>query len=245
MRRLYPLAVCLAGCAVAGKDGAISGRPDGSVQLIDSAMVQPDSFVPLPDAPPGLMNVTMSQSNTQTVAPGIGVACGNSTGTADNTWYRVFKLSDYGVNNTLHLTEVSFMVDYAKAGSGTSQNVTVILGTYSGALDQTTLDVSKITQLTSKGVSVPNGDSTVTVPPAVVTQFTQDVPAGSNLIVEVAAPDGETNGNKFYIGVSNGGESHPGYVKSSVSACAVTTPTTLASIGHADNAVILTVSGNH
>jgi hypothetical protein len=70
-----------------------------------------------------------------------------------------------------------------------------------------------------------------------------DVPTGANLVVELDVPNGETTGNYFYIGVSAGGENHPGYSK--WSSCGVSTPTSLASQGHTDNAILMTVTGTY
>jgi hypothetical protein len=242
------LVVALVGCAQAHND-QLGGRPDSGIIVHDSNNTGGDAApIDAPmhpiDSPPGMQQITLAQTNNMTLAPGLAVACGNSSGTADNNWYRVFRLSDYGVTTTLHITQVSFMVDYADAVAG-SQTGTVKIGTYGGSIDATSLDTAQITPITSVPVTIPNGDSAVTIPPAVTGATAADVPAGSNLIVELDMPDGEAAGNFFYIGVSSGGETHPGYIRSSVAACGATTPSSLASIGHSDNAVMLTVTGTY
>jgi hypothetical protein len=248
---LLLLAVGGTGCAQAHQDVSLGGRPDGGGIVVHDSNGGGGDDAPIIDAPghpidgpAGTQQITLSQTNNMTVAPGLAVACGNTSGTADNSWYRVFRLSDYGVTSTLHVTQVSFMVDYADSLAG-SQTGTVKIGTYAGTVDGTSLNTAQITTIGSVPVTIPNGDSMVAVPPAVIGAAAVDVPANANLIVELDMPDGEAAGDFFYIGVSSGGEMHPGYIRSSVSACGATTPASLVSIGHADNAVMLTVSGNY
>jgi len=244
MRWLY-LALVVTGCASAGRDEAgVNGRPDGGGMNKDGSTQPPIDAPPLADAPPGQQQITLSQTNDMTPAGGKGVACGNSLlGTADNSWYRVFKLSDYQINGAFNVQRVTFYSDYAYAGSGTTQPATIKLGSYAGTLDADTLMTGSITPIASVPITI--NDNTG-APAAVATNVSAVVPAGSNLIVEIALPDGYATGNIFYIGVSAGGETKKGYIRATPSACNVTTPTSLTSptgLNKPDNSVLLTVTG--
>jgi hypothetical protein len=92
-------------------------------------------------------------------------------------------------------------------------------------------------------VQVPNGDATGATVAPITANITGDIPSGSNLIVEVDAANGESAGNFFYLGASAGGETHPGYIKSSSSVCGATVPTSFAFLGHPENSILLSASG--
>ncbi len=255
--------VLVAGCATAARDdmgggNTVGGRPDGGppgggddASTIDAP--PPPDAAPLPDAPPGMQQVTLSQTNDTTIAAGKAIACGSSdpifgfpVSTSDNSWYRVFKLSDYGITGPFTVQRVTFWSDWAVAGTGTTQPATIKIGTYSGTLDADTLAVGSITYITTQPTTIPNADSENGADPPVETNVTATIPAGSNLLVEVALPDGSAAENLFYIGVSAGGETKKGYVRASPTGCAITTPTSLVSAGglnRPDNAVMITVTG--
>jgi hypothetical protein len=234
--------VTVAGCATAGKDDhQVGNRPDSGIHGTDgNNQPLPDS-APLADAPPGQTAVTLSQTGDMTLAAGAGIACGNALGTGANNWYRIFPLSEYGITTTFHVQSVSFMVDYA-SGVGGAQPGQVKLGTYTAALDTTTL-AGTITPLTAATISIPDGDSNTAIPPPVVAPISTDVPAGSNLVVELDVPDGTAVGDYFYIGVSTAAETHASYIK--YPQCGASVPTTLASLGHTNNKILLTVTGTH
>lgn len=251
MRRLcVALAIGpLAACATAGKDSNVGERPDanGGGKPDGSTQPPPDA-APLPDAPPGQTQLTLSQTNDMTPAAGQGQACGhsvfnNTVATADNSWYRVFKLSDYGVTGAFSVQRVTFYSDYAWGGSTTSQPATLKIGTYAGTLEVDRLTPASITNIVSQPISIPDNTG---APAAVVTNVTATIPAGANLIVEIDLPDGNADGNYFYIGVSAGGEQKKGYIRATPSACGFTSPTSLVSptgLNIANNAVLLTVTG--
>jgi hypothetical protein len=266
MKGLLYLVMILAGCATATRDngGAVAdagddmvgGRPDGggggSGTGKDAAVVPIDA-APLPDAPPGQMQVTLSQTNDMTMAVEKGIACSSRDpifnlplGTNDNSWYRVFKLSDYGITGPFQLQRVTFYSDYAYAGSGTTQPATLKVGTYSGTVEADTLAVGSITNLATQAITIPDADSSNGVDPPVVINIAATIPAGANLIVELALPDGTDDGNFFYIGVSAGGEAKKGYIRATPSGCNMTTPkalTTAGGMNRPDNAILMTVTG--
>ena len=253
MKGLLFVCATLAGCATASPQsqppdsgGMVGGRPDGGV---DAHIVPQPDAAPLPDAPPGQQTVTLSETNDMTVASGKAQACASRDpifnlplGTSDNQWYRVFKLADYGISGAFNLQRVTFYIDDAEAGSGTTQPATIKVGTYSGTLEQDTISPGSITNLATQPISISNAASGTSV----VTNISATIPAGSNLIVSLELPDGSNDGNFFYIGVSTGGETKKGYLGST--GCSLTTPKALTSptpggLGFTDNSILLTVTG--
>ncbi|HEY5920827.1 MAG TPA: hypothetical protein VIV11_04115 [Kofleriaceae bacterium] len=253
---LYLVLAC--GCATAGREEVVGGRPDGGggggggSGTGKDAMVEPlPDAAPLPDAPPGMQQVTLSQTTNNTMAVGLAIACSSSIlnvpiGTRDNSWYRVFKLSDYGIAGAFNVQRVTFYSDYAWGGTGVTQPATVKIGTYAGTLEADTLTVASITPITSKPITIPDADSSDGVDPPVITDLTATIPAGANLLVEIALPDGYNDGNFFYIGVSAGGETKKGYIRATPAGCNMTAPKSLTSatgINRPDNSILLTVTG--
>lgn len=244
MRLLYAL-LAVAGCARAGveaggfetPDGGMAVRPDGG-----STMTAPDA-APLPDAPVGQQTVTLSQTNDTTVAvTEFGCQQQGTFVTRANRYFRVFRLADHGVTGAFNVQRVTFYIDWTLSGTGATQPATINVGTYSGTVGGTALDLAQITPLTSKDIQVPNGDATQGQPPPVVTDITATAPAGSNVIVELAVPDGLADGNIFLVGYSAGGQTAPGYI--AATECGNSQPLAITTLGET-NALLLSVTGTH
>src|SRR5688572_28550280 len=161
--------VLVSGCATAGREEVVGGRPDGgggggSGSGKDADIIPPPDAAPLPDAPAGQQQVTLSQTTDNTMAVGKAIACSSSLlgvpiGTRDNSWYRVFKLADYGVTSQFNLQRITFYSDYAYGGTGVTQPATLKIGTYSGTLDGDTIATASITAMTTVPVTIPDADS--------------------------------------------------------------------------------------
>src|SRR5438105_314472 len=108
MRWLF-VAAALAGCATAEKSTFGNGTgEDSGIRLLDSNNMPIDSARFL-DAPPnGMTSVTLTQTTNNTIAAGTSLACGGCKQvdgnlncidyrTNENAYYRVFKMSDYGI----------------------------------------------------------------------------------------------------------------------------------------------------
>lgn len=241
------LAVC--GCAKGAPetgfigdevDGGVMQRPDSSTTVI------PPDAAPLPDAPAGMQTRTLSQTtNTTVVASNVGCyyedpLFGFVYATDENSWYRVFRLADHNIAGAFTVQRVTFYTDWALGTNG-QQPGTVKVGTYAGTPDADTLDPTQITVLATQNITIPDADSTAGQPAPVVTDIAATVPANGTLIVEVSAPDGYANQHIFFIGVSEGGESKKGYIRSS-GCTAVNTPTAVGTI-LPNKAVLIGVTG--
>ena len=229
MRCFLVVSLAIAGCASAGQGNSIIGGLDGDAG-VDNARTDANDFPGLDaavtDAPAD--EVTLSQASSTTITNNNSIACAdNTTGlSAQNSYYRVFTLSDFGVTTTLHLTHVDFAIQHADGGPDSAQQpAQVILATY-GAAPAATLDENQIQPLGSPvDIMIADGNGTrMTVPVAV------DVPAGSRLLVELAVPDGASAGSTFFIGSNAQGERGPSYMSSASTDCGFVNPTTIASI---------------
>ncbi len=240
--RWFLLSLAIAGCASAGKGNSIiGGLTDAGVRGDGN-----DNNFPLPDASPidaPPQQVTLTQTTSNAIARNNSFAClvdQSSIITDQNSYYRVFAPADAGLTTTLHVTQVTFGIESASAGTGTMQPASVKLGTYTGTLAGTTLDLSKIQPITSANIQISDGEgTTMTVP------ITADLAPTANLIVELAIPNGQAAGNSFFIGTNTAGERKPGYTRAV--ACGFSNPTTMQSIaaqiptGETD--IVMTVTG--
>lgn len=218
------LLICLAiaGCARAGKENSIIGgltdaRPSGDADTVPAPDASPI------DAPP--QQVTLTQTANNGITKNNSFGCVLSSGvTLQNSYYRVFKLADYGITTTLHVTQVEFGIQTAAAGGGAgSQPATINLGSYAGTLGGTTINLAMVRMINSMNIQIPDGSATrMTVP------ITADIAPTTSVIVELAIPDGTAAGNKFFVGTNTDIERAPGYTLGPD--CGVTPPTSMQSI---------------
>lgn len=238
--------LAIAGCAEAGPPNSIIGgltdggdtRPDGDPRIDAGDPPGPDAAVI--DAPPE--QVTLTQTVVGSISDGNSIACQPKIPgvTRPNSYYRVFALSDYGIATTLHVTEVAFAIEDATSGAGPDQPATINVGTYGVTPVGDTLDLLQVRPISSTPIRIPDGHlGRMAVPVAA------DIPATTNLIVELAIPADAQVQNEFFIGTSTDGERKPGYLRAQT--CGFANPTTLQRIAldkHlGDIDIILTVTG--
>ena len=243
MRRSRGLASCvvgaaavLAACASADKNADVDASHAADSHGSDDASVVTSGDAGI-DGP---VAVTLSQNTGTTIGSANSVTCGNTDGTtAENSWYRVFKLSDDGIVNGFHVTAVTFGVQEATGMPA----VLVKIGTYAGALtpSPTQLDTGLITPLAAMSFNVPmtfaTAATTMTVP------ISANVPPLSQLIVEIFAPNQSGTSRYFYLGGNASGETRPSYLRAPGGTCATPQPATTASLGFPTSNLVITVSG--
>ncbi|MBA3459453.1 MAG: hypothetical protein H0T46_05805 [Deltaproteobacteria bacterium] len=246
--RLFAVSiVCAAACAAAGKDNGNGGDPidaptgggdpDSGGGGMDSSVT---TDAPMADAAP--VTITLTQNTGTSIGSNNSIACGNPDGTtAENSWYRVFRLADHGVVGGLRVTAVSFGVQEALG----LPNVQIKIGTYSGNLvpPPAQLDTGLITPLTSATFAVPNTANTA--PTSVTVPITANVPALSQMIVEIFSPDMNGTSKYFYLGGNATGESKPGYLRAPTGACATPQPRSTTALGFPTSHLFITVAGTH
>ncbi len=210
MRRLLVVvpSLWLAACATAGAGGDDVG--DDVVVPDADQNVPPDAnnTVDPPDANNEPVPVTLSQTTNTTITTMNSLACGNANFTVENHFYRVFKLSDFGINTTFTATHVDFGVEDATTTTA-NQTLQVRLHTLSGATPtvaaMTLLYGQNVTVSAANNLSVVGVD--LTAPGGVV------VPVGSTLVLELFSAGHTVTGNYFYPGSNALPETGPSYVR--------------------------------
>jgi hypothetical protein len=183
----------------------------------------------VPPAPDG--QLTFTHSRSQSVVAGSGAACARNRGTitAATSYLRHFTLSDFDITGELAVTSVSFGVESLR---GAAQTVTVNLHTMAdpgGPFRYDNFDPIGSAEVTLR----PQTMSIVEVP------VTGTAPAGSTLVVEVAAPD--LRRGSFYPGANPDGQAAPSYLASA--ACGLPEPAPTAALGFPDLQFLLDVTG--
>ena len=156
----------------------------------------------------GNAQVISQNATPNVVTPSGSVACGNSASgyTADNAYYRIFNLTDYGINYDYKVTNVAFGVQTANA----TLPVDVTLYTWAGGV------------FPNAGSPTQIGTTIVTVNPANAggmvdtgTSLMAVAPAGSQLVVEMYH-DGTVDlpMSMFYMGTNSGNQTGISYLAS-------------------------------
>ena len=224
----------LVACATAAPGfGADDDPLDDAARAIDAAR-DVDAPGPPVDAPPPPIDapgptttVTLTQSSSLAVTPATSVACSSG----ENSYYRVFRLSDHGVAGPLQVNRVDFGVQDATALLG-SQPVQVKLYTLAGPFA-----LANLTPLGTTTVTVAAAAAGTVVQAPIAPAIT--VPAGSTLVVEVLAAG--AFGNQFILGANTAAETQPGYLRGP--SCGSAAPVTFASIAFPDAHIVLTATG--
>src|SRR5450631_3289477 len=136
--------------------------------------------------------VAFTQSSSLTPTDFNGVTCSDVNGYHfANSWFRSFHLPDYAIQGQFFVCQVDLAIEFTSSPGGAGQPMSVNLYTNSGC----PFPNGTLTQI---------GTATVTVPDEALTSLTVAVngsaPAGSDLVVEVAVPDGTGNQEEFYLG---------------------------------------------
>jgi hypothetical protein len=174
----------------------------------------------------------LAQTDDSTVGDGLSVACADTQGTLDNSWYRVFSLRDQRMLKPFTVSRVNFGVQTA-TGVG---RVKVSIGTYAGDAGVEQLDLAKVDTLAMTTVPI---WPTTTGEVAQANFAAVDVPGGANLVVEIHAE--AVPGGYFYLGATESTESVPGYLRAP--ACSIADPLMTSALGYLTSHLIISVSG--
>lgn len=182
----------------------------------------------LPKAMPNALTITHSAS--QTIIQLNSVSCNAGGVHADNSYLRVFTLTDFGIETGFHVTSVDVGIENA-AGVGGSQPAEVYLYTLDGALAW-----ANMTEIGSAMVDVADQALTVLNIPVEA-----DVPADAVLVVEFFTPDASGVGHSLFVGSNNLGQTAPTYL--AAADCGIIEPTDLAAIGFPGMHLVMNVTG--
>ncbi len=177
---------------------------------------------------------TLTHSSTQVITSGNSVACTYMTGMehAENSYYRVFDLAQFGVTGDLQVDTVEIGVELAQATTP-PQPATIRLHRLTGAFN-----LANLTQITSSPVTIGNvGGAVLSFP---VTGLAQ---AGSKLVVELLTPDAMGQGDLLYIGSNADAETDVSYMRAPT--CGFAAPTTTAIVGFPNMHIVMNVIGTY
>ena len=191
---------------------------------------------PVPTDPTGATAVRLEQTDDSTIAGALSLACSDTGGTMENSWYRVFPLRDFAIGGAFTVNRVNFGVQTAIG----TQRVQVSIGTYKGSAGAELLDATKLDMLAM---------TSVVVPPTSHGEILQanfaavEIAPGANLVVEVHSPAHGVDSSYFYLGATKGQETIPGYLRAP--ACNTPDPLMTSSLGYLRTHLIIAVSGSH
>ncbi|WP_242636624.1 carboxypeptidase regulatory-like domain-containing protein [Myceligenerans salitolerans] len=206
------------GVSIGGSRGSRGGLSTSSLDAGVSAF----PAVSVPQA-----ETTITHSTSQEVVALNSASCGNAFGTSENSFLRTFTLSDFGIDGSFAVSEVSFGIEEA-----TAQTLTVNL--YQLVGDD--FVYANLEQLGSAQVDIEAQTlSMVSVP-------VEGEISGGTLVVEVVTPNLQDTGGVFYIGSNGDGQTAPSYLKADD--CGIAEPAATDSIGWPDMHIVMNVSGS-
>jgi len=177
--------------------------------------------------------LTITHSASQTIITGNSVSCNAGGLHANNSYFRAFNLTNFGITEDFDISMVEIGVEQA-IGAGGTQPITVYLYTSSTAFP--TGYPGSLTQIGTANINVPDQSLTLFQIP-----ITGTAPAGSELVVEIFTPDGQTAGHSFFIGSNNLGQTGPSYIMAAD--CGITVPTDVGGIGFPGMHIVMNVTG--
>lgn len=185
------------------------------------------------DNPYDVKRVRLEQTTgDNAIAPSLSLACSDPTGTKENSWYRIFRLADFGVDKPFAVNRVNFGVQTAIG----EQRIKVSIGTYAGSAGAVELDTTKIDMLGLTTIGVPEGKLQTLQAnfPGIY------VPPDANLIVEIKT-EGRAENAFFYLGATQSPEMMPGYLRAPT--CNTTAPLMTSALGYSQTHLLISVSG--
>lgn len=174
-------------------------------------------------------------TNTTTIQVNNSISCNLAGEHANTSYWRPFTLSSFGyTGGTFSVSGVRIGIEESTIGSGgTTQPITVRIYANSGAaFPGGTRTLIGTTNTTIGAGALFFQDIPVTVPAQAV---------GTQIIVEIFTPSGQSVHNRFFIGSNNLGESAPGYI--SAVECGAPNPTILASAGAPNMHTLIGLTG--
>ncbi len=163
--------------------------------------------------------------NNSTIAAGNSIACndrinGVDAYTLENSYYRTFKLSSFGITKPLSIHAIEAGIELARPANGiATQPVNVNLY----VLRNPTPSINNLTPIGSARYDFPFVQNQFALMPVSALVFPEET-----LVVEINIPRALGDGQFFYIGSNAGGETAPGFIRAP--ACGVNDMTTPAAL---------------
>ncbi len=175
--------------------------------------------------------VELTHSSSDAVVAMNSASCNILDFHANNSYFRAFDLPSFGIDGAFHVCEVQIGVEVAFGGDPTQP---LILNLY-----------------TNSGAAFPNGTLNLVASRTFAIQdqaltllslpISAQLPAGSQLVVEVFTPSGIADGYIFFIGSNTAPETAPSYL--AAASCSIPSPVTTATVSFPDMHIVMNVRG--
>jgi hypothetical protein len=177
-------------------------------------------------------------TNNSTITPTNSLACNLKIGNVDaytleNSYYRTFKLSSFGITQPLAIAAVEAGIELAKPANGAATQP-INLNLY--VLTNPTPSINFLTPIGSARYDFPYIQNQFAVMPASGVVFPEET-----LVVEINIPRATSEGQFFYIGSNAAGETAPGYIRAPE--CGVPDMATTAAVGKPSMHILINVFG--
>ncbi|MDX5585523.1 MAG: T9SS type A sorting domain-containing protein [Aureibaculum sp.] len=180
---------------------------------------------------------TLKYSTTENIVDLNSVACEQQTDiVSDNTFYRSFILSDFGIIGDYDITSVDYGIEIMSGAPVEGYPVKVSIYSTDSTFPTGNLTLlSEVTEMiTNQHLQMHSTTITATIPSGA--EFVVSVSIESDVIA-----DGGNGEVSFQIGSNSDGEIRPSYLKAP--ACSLPTPVTFASMGRPDIHIVMNVKG--
>jgi len=189
------------------------------------------------EAPQGGGVVLTQSTDPATIIAGNSVSCNGGAPDffhADNNYMRRFDLDgEFGITGSLTVDSVDVGIESA-TGAGGSQPISIILHSIANA---DTLTFANLTEIGRLDTTI--ADAAAVIQNFVVTSSAVN-PATDDLVLDVFTPDGQTDGNTFFIGSNNLGETAPSFL--AAASCGINGPTATGDIGFPGMQIVFSVN---
>ncbi len=232
MARMFFVLMFAALVATGGAVAPVSARPavDGIHQTGD-ADERPRPDTPGNGAAIAEFQRSITHSASMAVVWPTSVACLNSGYAVENKYLRVFDLPAFGIGDYYTVSSIDLGIQDSYP-AGATQPIYVNLYTLDGPLlyeNMTKIGAARA----DVGYMM---DSVINIP------VTGVAPRGAKLVVEIDSPNREDQGNSFWIGANEFGQTGKSYV--AAPACSLPEPTDLAAVGFPNVSFVLRVNGD-
>jgi len=173
----------------------------------------------------------LSHSVDQTLANGLAACAVSESHTTENHFWRSYTPSDFGVTGTYDVGGAAFGMAFTDNG-GTNPTLNIVVNFYTSA---GAFPTGTLTQIGTKTITM-DASQHLTLLNAVLDAHVT-VNATDEVVIEIIPDDGTNDTVDIRIAGNNAGENAPSYVSST--ACGIPDPQTYASIGFADNHMVL------
>jgi hypothetical protein len=174
----------------------------------------------------------ITHSATQNIVGLNSVSCNAGGLHTDNGYFRQYDLNAFGILQDFEVSSVDVGIENATGAIG-SQPAVLNLYTLSGPMI-----LANLTPIHSEMVTVADQALAILNIPLTAPVV---VPAGSILVVELFTPEGQTDGNIFFIGSNPDGQTSTSYIVAAD--CGVPDITDVAALGFPDMHIVMNVNG--